>query len=108
MANFDDFVQNWKTAINSLIQESYSDFLKEAKSDAESFLSESESDLINWTKALANGQLSKDEFASLVQSNVSLLELTALKHAGLAQIRLDSFVDSLIKTTLSVAVETFL
>jgi hypothetical protein len=107
MATFEDFESNWKNAIDALIQKNYSDFLNQAGSDATTFLNEAKTDLVKWTGLYAANSIDKDEFASLVQSDKDLLELHALKQAGLAQARWDLFVNSVIDTTISVALKTF-
>lgn len=108
MATFDDFVTNWKTAVAALAQKNYSDFLDQAKSDADDFLNEAKSDLTKWTALLVQKQIDKDEFESLLQSDADLLELHSLKQAGLAEARWDMFTNSILQTTVSVAVSTFL
>ena len=108
MANFAKFTTNLKAALNTLIQKNYSDFLNQAKSDAESFLTDANADLVKWTGLLANKSIDQDDFALLVKSDVDLLELHALKQAGLAQARWDLFTNSVIQTVISVAITTFI
>jgi hypothetical protein len=107
MATFKDFENNWKTAIDALIQRNYSDFVNQAQSDATTFLDEAKSDLKRWTGLYAANSIDKEDLTSLVDSDKDLLELHALKQAGLAQVRWDLFVNSVIETTISVAVKTF-
>jgi hypothetical protein len=108
MATFATFEGNWKTAVGALIQKNFSDFVNEAQSDATAFLNEAKEDLIKWTDLLAAGSIDKDEFTALVDSDKDLLELHALKQAGLAQARWDLFVNSVIQITISAAMTTFL
>lgn len=108
MATFTSFEGNLKTALGSLIQKNFSDFANQAQSDATAFLDEARNDLVKWTNLLASGSIDKDEFTVLVNSEKDLLELHALKQAGLAQARWDLFVNSVIQTTISVAIATFL
>lgn len=108
MATFSAFESNWKTAISALIQKNFSDFVIQAQSDATAFLDEAKNDLVKWTNLLATGSIDKDEFTALVDSDKDLLELHALKQAGLAQARWDLFVNSVIQITISAAIMTFL
>jgi hypothetical protein len=108
MATFDDFFGQWKTAISDAVTKSYGDFLTEAKSDADAFFTEAKADLAKWTDLLATKAINGDEFASLVKSDEDLLELHALKQAGLAEARWSMFIDTVIETTISVALKVFL
>jgi hypothetical protein len=107
MATFQDFENNLKTAIDVIIQKNYADFVNEAGTDATTFLNEAKNDLVRWTGLFAASSIDKDEFTVLVESDKDLLELHALKQAGLAQARWDLFVNSVIQATISVAMKTF-
>jgi hypothetical protein len=107
MATFQDFENNLKTAIDVIVQKNYSDFVNEAATDATTFLNEAKNDLARWTDLFAANSIDEDELTVLIESDKDLLELHALKQAGLAQARWDLFVNSVIQATISVAVKTF-
>lgn len=108
MATFADFTANLRTALANLIQKNYSDFANQAQSDIQSFLTDANDDLVKWTGLLANGSIDQDDFNLLVRSDADLLELHALKQAGLAQARWDLLVNSVLETVVSVAIKTFI
>ena len=108
MAAFADFAANLRNALAGLIQKNYSDFANQAQSDIQSFLTDANEDLVRWTGLLANKSIDQDDFELLVRSDADLLEMHALKQAGLAEARWDLLVNSVIQTVVSVAVKTFI
>ena len=107
MANFNDFEAAWKSAATDFATKKFSDFKDAAVNDANSFIKDAKDDLIKWTGLLANKHIDKDEFETLVGSNEVLLEMHALKQAGLAQARWDSFVSGILDLTVSTAIKVF-
>jgi hypothetical protein len=111
MATFDEFVTQWKAAVGDFAAKSYSDFKTEAINDAQSFFQDAEQDLVRWTSMLGDGTggtLSDDDFTSLVEGERTLLELHALKQAGLAEARWDLFTSGLLDLTAQTALKVFL
>jgi hypothetical protein len=111
MATFDDFVTQWKAAVGDFAAKSYSDFKSQASNDAQSFFNDAEQNLVRWTSMLGdgtNGTLSENDFTSLVEGERTLLELHALKQAGLAEARWDLFTNGILNLTVQTALKVFL
>ena len=94
--NFPDILNQLKTAIINLAQATLSNYVKSARKDAQALLNAMKDKLEKWTDLLASGALSTEDFEWLVYSQKDIVEMTALKEAGLAQIRIDQFRGSVI------------
>jgi hypothetical protein len=100
--DFSIFFDSLKTGIKKIAADQFGDFLQSAINDGEQIISDLKEQLEIWTKQLAAGELTRDEFEYCVLSGVDLLKMVALKNAGLAQVKVDSFksaVSSLIIQT---------
>ncbi len=79
-----------------LAEKTLKNYVKEAKGDSKDILNKMKADLERWTLQLAAGELSKDDFIFLVKGQKDLMEMVALKRAGITAITLNEFRDSLI------------
>jgi len=96
MSQFDDFIAAVKDEVANLSREHLTEFVGEAIEDGESFLQDLGDDLPVWTDLLTKGELTLDEFEFLVKSRLDVTELTALKNAGLAKVRLEKFQNDVL------------
>jgi hypothetical protein len=111
MTDFDSFASQWRSAASDFAVRSYADFERQAVDDALTFFNKVEQDLHRWTSMLGDGSkgtLTKDDFTSLVNGERDLLELNALKQAGLAEARWDLFTEGLLDLTVQTAAKVFL
>lgn len=108
MAEFSTFVGEVKTQVSQLAQNTLHDYRTAAVADANAFLNQAQADLKLWTTQLTQGLLKQDEFEDLVKGEKDLAEMNALKTAGLAQARLDAFVNGVIDAVISAAFKTYL
>jgi len=102
--DFGNVLNTLKTGIVNLAQTTLKDYVAQATQDGQAILNELKDNLKTWTQALADGSLSKADFGDLVLGQKDLLEMVALKQAGLAVIQVDQFkmdVINLIKTTIT-------
>ena len=89
--NFEEIFTQLKSDIINLAQTTIKNYVNEAKTDGQNILDKMKEKLARWTTQLANGELKTDEFEWLVDSQKDLLVMSALKDAGLAEIRADQF-----------------
>src|SRR5664280_1999669 len=68
----------------------------EAKADALNLLDKVKDNLKTWTQQLSDEELSKEDFEYLVLAQKELIEMNALKQAGLAAIQIDDLKDKLL------------
>ena len=108
MANYQDFLDAFKPALQDLAKKTLDAYAKQATTDGQAFLDAQKANLNKWTKQLVSGDLSKADFTDLVQGIQDLAELVALKQAGLAAIRLDAFRTSLMNLVIDTAFKVFL
>lgn len=107
MADFNDFLQDIKSGITTLAEQSFNDFKDQALDAGFEFINESEDDLKLWTAQLASGEMSTKDFEWLVKSKKDLAELIFLKQKGLAKANLDKFTTGLFDVIISSAVKSF-
>ena len=103
MANFDDLVNEVKNEITRLAREKLGGLAKEAKEDAENFLKRTKEDFERWLKLLKDGGLTSDDFLWLSKSKKDLLEMLALKQAGLSLVKAEKFGEELLALITSAA-----
>ena len=96
--NFEDLFNRIKEQVVILAGVSLKKYENEAKKDAFLFLENTKQKLSKWTLLLANKQLNTEDFEWLVNSQKLLLEMNALKLAGLAAIRIDQFKNGVLNT----------
>jgi hypothetical protein len=108
MANFQDFLDAFKPALQSLAKDTLDAYAKQATADGQAFVDTQKANLNKWTKQLVSGELSKADFTDLVQGIQDLAELVALKQAGLAAAKLDAFRTSLMNLVIDTAFKVFL
>ena len=108
MATFDDFLGELKKEIVAFAEADWKKFKNAAVSDGTAFVQKLKTDLEVWTAELARGAISQKDFEWLVAGKQDLAELEALKQAGLAEARLQDFVDGLVNVVVNTAVKVFL
>lgn len=98
MANIDfqSIIDTLKGNIIKLAEKNFKEYKNEAKNDGLELLNTVKNNLKTWTTELAEGALSKDDFEFLILAQKELIEMNALKHAGLALIKIDQFKTSVL------------
>jgi hypothetical protein len=97
-----------KTQLSELAVKTFSEYRVAARADALSVLNQLKEVLEIWTVDLAEGKLSQADFEFLVLAQKELIEMNALKQAGLALIKADEFKAGVLKmviTTISSLVK---
>jgi hypothetical protein len=89
--NIAQLIQTLESGVVSLAETTLHDYLNEAKTDGEAALSTLKSNLQNWTIELESGDLTTQDVAFLIKEQSALDEMTALKQAGLGEVRIDQF-----------------
>jgi uncharacterized NAD(P)/FAD-binding protein YdhS len=100
--SFKDIFDQLKKAVEDLATSTLKNYIKGAKTDGQNMLNAMKEKLQRWTGLLIDGKLTTEDFEWLVNSQKDLVEMAALKQAGLAAIRIDQFKASL----LNVIVDT--
>ena len=94
--NFQPILDKLQSEVTNLALVTFQNYKNEAKTDALKLLENMKENLKTWTLQLANGELSKDDFEFLVLAQKELIEMHALKQAGISLIQTDEFKNSLL------------
>jgi|GEM_PF-599098 len=89
--NFDQLIQNLESGVQSLAKSSFTEYEQAAKTDGANAIDGMKNNLQVWSQAVANGSLSFEDLGFLLKEEEALTEMTALKEAGLAEVRIDEF-----------------
>ncbi len=94
--NISQLVQDLQSGVESLAKTSLQDYVNEAKTDGNNVINTIKIDLEEWAKELAAGSLTGEDVAYLIKEEEAFDEMTTLKQAGLAEVRIDKFKNDLI------------
>ena len=89
--NFNQVFQTIESGVESLAKSSLHDYLAQAKNDGKSIVDGMKAELQQWTSELEEGALTMEDMNYLLKEEAALTEMTALKEAGLAAVRIDEF-----------------
>ena len=105
MANIDigAILKNVEDQTKALAQKQIKEYTQQAVGDVKDLLQKSKDDLRRWIEELAKGEIDRDEFQSLVQGQIDVAEMRALKQAGLAEVQIESFVNGVIDIVVDAA-----
>jgi hypothetical protein len=98
--NFDQLFQDLKTGAITLAKTSLDSYVEQAKADGQAALDAMKTNLSHWTQEVENGAMTIDDLEFLLQEEAALDEMTALKQAGLAEVRIDQYKNALINLVL--------
>lgn len=98
MANIDfqQLFDTLKKGVSDLAISAFNKYKKEAKTDSLKLLERLKENLKTWTQQLSEEKLSKKDFEFLILGQKELLEMNALKQAGLTAIQIDEFKENLL------------
>lgn len=89
--DFANVFNTLKNGVVDLAKKDLNNYLDAATKDGQAWLETLKNNLYTWTLELNNGSLTADGFADLVAGQKDLLEMAALKEAGLAAVAADQF-----------------
>ena len=98
--NFDQLLQSLESGVESIAKTSLEDYLNEAKQDGENAINGMKANIQQWATEVENGSLTYEDLAFLIKGDEALDEMTALKEAGLSEIRLDEFKNSIVNLVM--------
>lgn len=101
--NINDILRSVEDQTKALAQQQFKQYTQQALGDVKSSLQDAKEDLKRWIEELARGDIDKDEFESLVQGQIDVAKMQALKQAGLAEVQIESFVNGVIDIVVNAA-----
>lgn len=99
--NFDQLFSELKTGMETIARDSLKDYETEAKQDGQQALQNIKLNLQQWTKELETGSITREDLGYLLEEEEDLGKMIALKQAGLAQVHIDQFRNSIINMIVS-------
>ncbi|TDH28800.1 hypothetical protein EXU57_01645 [Segetibacter sp. 3557_3] len=104
MANYTPILKEMELEIATLAQAMVTKYKQEAIEDGRKMLLTIKDDLVRWMALLNQGDLKTAEFEWLINSDKELVKMTALKRAGLAQIRAEQFGVGVLNVIANTAI----
>src|ERR1700674_482483 len=102
--NFDAILKSIEGQTKALAQKLLKGYTDQALSDVKGFAQTSKANLERWTQEVLQKKMSGDEYQSLVQGELDVAEMRALKQAGLAQVQIDTFANGFLDILTSAVV----
>ncbi len=102
--NFNNVLTQLESGLTNLAKNTLSDYLTAAEADGKKMLTSLTTDLQNWTNELANGDITASNLVYLITAKKDLIIIDALKQAGLAEIKIDQFKNSVIQLITSTII----
>jgi hypothetical protein len=94
--DIDQLIQNLESGVANLAKSTLQDYEAQAKSDGENAINNLKTNLEQWTVEAENDELTAEDLTYLLKEEGSLDEMTALKQAGLADVRIEEFKNNLV------------
>ena len=96
MSFLDDFYNEIKDEMTALARANLEGFLEDIKKDTRLFLKKSGKDLQRWMNLVKTNGLTDRDFVWLLKSKKDLMELAALKKAGLSLVKIEETRNKLL------------
>lgn len=94
--DFNELFEQLKKGVIGLAESTLKNYVGKAQADGRQMLEDMKEKLKRWTELLIERKLTSEDFEWLVNSQKDLIQMEALKMAGLAAIRIDQFKASLL------------
>jgi hypothetical protein len=101
--SIDNILKTIEQQSRLLAEKLFQQFAREAIVDVGDFLRKSAADLGRWTQELGRREIDRDQFKSLIRGQMDVAEMRSLKQAGLAQVRIDTFINGLFDIVVNAA-----
>jgi len=94
--NFQDLFNQLKDSIISFAKLSFRQLTDEAITDGKQLLEDTKDKLQHWTELLEQGAITPEDFEMLLLNEKDLIQMHALRQAGLTAIKAEQFRDSIL------------
>lgn len=103
--NNDQFIEELKSKLKTIITNSYKDIKPELEKDLNTFLETSREKLKRWIFLLSTGDITEEELEWLLKSQLDLVALQALQTTGISKIKLNALKNNILKTIFEIILE---
>ena len=94
--SIEQLVQALEGGVETLAKSTLEGYISQAKTDGQNAIDSMKTNLQKWTLELESGALTAGDIAFLIKEQAALDEMTTLKQAGLAEVKIDQFKSDLI------------
>jgi hypothetical protein len=105
LPNMTEVFTDIEQQIITLAETTVSNFKNQAISDAKNLVSTIKADISRWTNLLSTGQIKISEFEFLVGTEKSLTAMISLEQAGLAQLRIQNYLNGVLNIVIDVVLK---
>lgn len=98
--NVDQLFQTLETGIECLAKRSLNDYVSHAETDGQAIICGMKTNLQIWAQEVEDGTLTPDDLEFLLEGQIALNSMVALKEAGLAEVRIDEFRSGIVSMIL--------
>lgn len=95
--DFNAVFETLKDGVTSLATTTAQNYLNDAKADGIKLVESLKKDIKTWGEQFVAGELTEDDVKFLVLSKKDLIEMNALKQAGLSLVKVDEFKKGLLE-----------
>ena len=103
--NFPQVFEKLKEEVSELALSTVKSYKDQAMKDALKLIEDMKMDLNRWALQLAEGKLSKTDFEYLVLGQKELIQMNALKQAGLSLIKADEFKNNILNLIVNTVTD---
>ncbi|MDD3489433.1 MAG: hypothetical protein PHR62_06085 [Paludibacter sp.] len=106
MANidFNAVIETLKNEVGKLALDTIDNYAEAAKADGLKLLKSLENDIKTWGIQLVEGKLAADDVEFLIMGKKEIIEMNALKQAGLGMVKADEFKNSLLQLVVKTVI----
>ena len=102
--DFQAVLATLKEGVTSLATTTVQNYVNEAKADGLKLVESFKTDIQTWGKQLAEGKMSAADMEFLVMAKKEVIEMNALKQAGLGMVKVDEFKNSMLQLIVKTLV----
>jgi len=102
--DFNAVFETLKEGVTDLAKVTVQNYLNDAKADGIKLVESLKTDIKTWGEEFIAGKLTEDDIKYLVLAKKELIEMNALKQAGLSLVKVDEFKNGLLQLVIKTII----
>jgi len=102
--DFQAVLATLREGVTSLATNTVQNYVNEAKTDGLNLVESLKTDIQTWEQELAEGKISALDVEFLIMAQKELIEMTALKQAGLGLIKVNEFKNNVLQLVIKAVI----
>ena len=102
--DFQAVLATLREGVTSLASNTVQNYVNEAKTDGLNLVESLKTDIQTWEQELAEGKISALDVEFLIMAQKELIEMTALKQAGLGLIKVNEFKNNVLQLVIKAVI----